>query len=94
MLADADGVVAVAEYHERDGRRIFSHTEVDPARQGQGLASRLVRHALDQERADGRAIVPTCAFVRAWIGRHPDYDDLVDHDMLATYTRRSHGYPC
>ena len=91
MLVDADALVGLTEYYEHEGRRIFTHTEVDPAWEGQGLVSRLVRHALDQERAEGRRIVPMCPFVRAWIERHPDYDDLVDHDMLAAYIRRSHG---
>ena len=41
-------VVGFATYHEDGGRRVFPHTEVDDARQGQGLAGALVRAALQR----------------------------------------------
>jgi uncharacterized protein len=53
------------------------HTEVDPSQQGRGLGGRLVRGALDDARARGLRVVPTCPFVATWIERHPDYADLV-----------------
>jgi len=28
-------------------------------------------------RERGLAVVPRCAFIRGWIQRHPDYEDLV-----------------
>jgi hypothetical protein len=53
------------------------HTEVPEALSGQGVGSRLVRGALDLIRAEGLMVVPSCSFVAAWIGKHPDYADLV-----------------
>ncbi len=53
------------------------HTEVDPAEEGHGIGSQLVREALDQLRASGRGVMPLCAFVSAFIREHPDYQDLV-----------------
>jgi uncharacterized protein len=53
------------------------HTEVDPAFAGQGLGGRLVGGALDDIRASGRKLVPICPFVRAYLRRHPEYEDLV-----------------
>lgn len=78
-----DGEVAgFAEYVLRDGRYVFTHTEIDPAHEGEGLGSTLARGALDQVRAEGAPVVPLCPFIAAWIERHPDYDDLVDHEEL------------
>ena len=42
-----------------------------------GLASQLIRSALDEARAAGREVLPFCPFVRSFIQRHPAYVDLV-----------------
>lgn len=54
------------------------HTEVDDAYEGQGLASRLVRFALDDVRAAGKRVIPHCPYVARWLTRHEEYADLVD----------------
>ena len=54
----------------------FTHTEVLPAYEGQGVAGALVRAALDDVRASGRMVLAVCPYVDGWIRRHPDYDDL------------------
>jgi uncharacterized protein len=57
---------------------VFTHTEVSPAFEGQGIGSALIRWALDDVRKDGYAVVPTCPFVRSFIERNADeYADLV-----------------
>ena len=74
----AEGVVAgYVTYHDRAGNRALLHTEVDPAFEGRGLASRLSAAALDDIRARGMGVLPHCPFVRAFIEKHPDYLDLV-----------------
>lgn len=73
-----DGVRAgVAEYRRRADRVVFTHTEVDPSFEGKGVGSALAKAALDDVRARGLKAVPLCPFIRAWIDRHPDYEDLV-----------------
>jgi len=71
----ADGTLAgFADYRLEDGVIVFPHTIVDPAFEGQGVGSAIVRFALDSVRADGtRAVVATCSFVERWMQRHPDY---------------------
>lgn len=55
----------------------FTHTEIDPAFEGQGLGSKLVRFALDDVREHGdRKVLPLCPFVLGWMAKHPDYQDL------------------
>jgi predicted GNAT family acetyltransferase len=69
-----------SRYEMRDGAYAFLHTEVDPAFEGQGLGSRLVRAALEEMRRRGTAVLPYCPFVRSFIERHHDYLDLVPSD--------------
>jgi predicted GNAT family acetyltransferase len=64
-------------YKEANGRRDLVHTEVGAQFEGQGLAAQLVRGALDEARASGRKIVPSCSYVAKFVERHPDYQDLV-----------------
>jgi len=69
-----DGVLAgVAEYRDREDRRIFVHTVVEKAYGGRGLGNRLAKGALDDALARDLHVVPRCPFIRAWLERHPDY---------------------
>jgi len=57
--------------------RIFYHTVVSPAYKGQGLASVLVRFAVEDAIAAGHAVVPVCPYVAAWLPKHPEYAEHV-----------------
>lgn len=72
-LATEHGL-AVAVYREQGDRAIFTHTEVPSADEGKGIATRLVRAALDDTRRRGFKIVPACSFVVAFVRRHPEYN--------------------
>jgi len=74
---DADGVVSFMNYRLAGMVMSLDHTETPLAARGRGLASRLVQGALDQIRARGLKIAPRCPFVRAYVDRHPDYQDLL-----------------
>lgn len=56
---------------------IMPRTTVDPEYKTQGLATTLIRAALDDARARRLRVVPRCPFVRAFIDEHPDYRDLL-----------------
>lgn len=77
--ASVEGRVAARAVFMPAGELIvFTHTETDSAFEGQGVASQLVRWALDDVRARGLRVAPLCPFVKAYIGRHSDeYGDLV-----------------
>ncbi|UMG94840.1 GNAT family N-acetyltransferase [Nocardioides sp. TF02-7] len=67
-----------AEYVLTDELVVFTHTEVDPAFEGQGVGSALARFALDDVRAaGGRKVLPVCPFIKAWMRRHEDYYPLL-----------------
>jgi uncharacterized protein len=72
-----DEVVGELIYRARDDVVTLIHTEIAPQFEGHGLGEQLVAHALDDIRACGREIVPVCPFVGAYLGRHPEYEDLV-----------------
>ena len=78
--ARVDGDLAGAAYYDvADDLIVFIHTEVDDAFEGHGVGSALARAALDEVRADGRRkVVAMCPFFKAWIERHPDYQDLLE----------------
>ncbi|HEY3089085.1 MAG TPA: GNAT family N-acetyltransferase [Jatrophihabitantaceae bacterium] len=69
--------VGFAYYRAEPGMVVFTHTEVEPEAEGKGVASSLIRWALDDVRRRGLSAVPLCPFVRAFIARHPEYEDLV-----------------
>jgi predicted GNAT family acetyltransferase len=71
-----DGARAgVADYQDADGVRTFLHTKIDPAFEGRGLATELIRVALEQTRASGLEIVPVCPFVKAYLAREAVTDE-------------------
>lgn len=81
-----DGALAgVAAYSRRPGVVTFTHTEIDPAYEGQGLGSVLARSALEEVRGSGEQIVPLCPFIAAYIRRHPQYVDLVVPERRAAF---------
>ncbi len=68
-----DGEVAGhADFRDRDGTRIFHHTEVDEQYGGRGLGTALVRGAVEATRADGTLIVPVCPMVKAFLEKNSD----------------------
>ncbi|MGH8860436.1 MAG: GNAT family N-acetyltransferase [Jatrophihabitantaceae bacterium] len=76
--AFVDGVPAgFAAYRDQPGRRVFTHTKVDPDFEGHGVGGALARSALDDVRAKGLAVVPRCPFISGWIAHHREYADLI-----------------
>jgi predicted GNAT family acetyltransferase len=69
------GYTAVAD---RDNQRVFYHTEIDDEFGGCGLATILVREALEATRDDGKRVVPVCDMVGGVLKKHSEFDDIVD----------------
>jgi predicted GNAT family acetyltransferase len=72
-----EGHKALAAYRLEDGKVSFTHTEVPPELEGQGVGTRLVEGALEQVRAEGLKVVPLCSFVRHHVETHPEAQDLL-----------------
>jgi predicted GNAT family acetyltransferase len=73
-----DGHLAATYYKIADGVITFIHTEVPGELGGKGVGSRLIQGALDQVRAAGLKVIAQCQFVKAFIDKHPAYQDLLE----------------
>jgi hypothetical protein len=76
LLVD-DDVVAVADYYDRGDVVVMPHTEVAHQLRGRGFGAMVVQGALDDLRAKGKRVVPSCWYVREFIQAHRDYADLL-----------------
>lgn len=73
-----DGHTGYAAYDLEDPDRIvFTHTIVPPELEGRGVASAIVKYALEDVRARNLKVVPQCPYVASFIKRHPEYQDLL-----------------
>ena len=70
--------VGFAEFVDRDGQRVFTHTEVLDEFGGRGLATILIDEALQATRDAGLRIVAVCPMVAAYVKKHHEFDDVVD----------------
>ncbi|WP_330252474.1 N-acetyltransferase [Nocardia sp. NBC_00565] len=68
--------VGSADYRPRRVRD-FHHTMTFPEFRGHGVAAQVVAYALNDSRAEGFAIIPTCWYVEKYIVEHGEYADLV-----------------
>ncbi len=74
-----DQGAAILTYRYRGADLDLVHTEVPPALEGRGYASALATAALTAARREGKKVIPSCPYVRAYLARHPEYADLVAH---------------
>jgi len=74
---DADGHIAFSNYKRADGVLTILHTEVPKAHEGHGIGSALIRGVLDTARSQGLKVIAVCPFAKTYIGRHPEYADLL-----------------
>ncbi len=65
--------LALVEYIPAGTNIVFTHTEVPPSLEGQGVGSRLAKHVLDYAVENGLKVQPLCPFMAAYIRRHPEY---------------------
>ena len=76
-VLDVDGRTAFAAYRMEGDDIVFYHTVVPPELEGRGIGSALVKGALEDVRARGLKVVPLCPFVKGWIDRHSEAQDLL-----------------
>ncbi len=77
-LALVDGEPAgLVDFRARAGVVNLLHVEVDVAYRGRGIASAMVRYAMDDVRARSMSVIPTCPYAQRWLEKHPADADLV-----------------
>ncbi|GAA3456857.1 GNAT family N-acetyltransferase [Dactylosporangium matsuzakiense] len=68
-----DGELAGGAYYTAtDDEIVFTHTEVEPQFEGQGVGSKLANGALTLANDAGKRIVPQCPFIAAYLKKHPE----------------------
>lgn len=73
---DVEGALAFANYRRTPDTVIITHTETPRSLRGRGIASELVRGALELIRADGLKVIAGCGFVVDYLQKHPEFADL------------------
>ena len=58
------------QYEDADGRRVLLHTFLEPAFRGNGIATAVIAHALDDVRARGLTITVVCSAVTSFSDFH------------------------
>jgi predicted GNAT family acetyltransferase len=74
---EVDGHLAVAMYSLAPGVITFVHTEVPAALGGRGIGTTLARGALEDVRRQGLKVVVRCSFIRSFMTKHPEFNDLL-----------------
>jgi predicted GNAT family acetyltransferase len=72
---------AILSYELEDDQITYTHTIVPMELRGQGIAEKLVEVALADARTSKYTIVPQCSYVKKFIDRHSDYQDLLASDQ-------------
>ncbi|MGE0255753.1 MAG: GNAT family N-acetyltransferase [Alphaproteobacteria bacterium] len=77
-VARLDGAEAEMTYSRAGAATIIiDHTGVPDALRGRGVGDALVLRAVEDARAEGRAIIPLCPFAKSRFARHPEWADVL-----------------
>ena len=74
---DVDGHIAFVTYRKSGGEITLVHTEVPPELGGRGIGSKLGRATLDAVRAQSRRLRVECDFIRNFMTKNTQYNDLL-----------------
>jgi len=74
---DKEKLVGVAEIEDTHGCWVITHTEVDPAYGGQGIARRLIEEIVVEARRAGKKIVPLCSYADKMMTGKEEYRDVL-----------------
>jgi predicted GNAT family acetyltransferase len=74
---EQDGQVATLDYTMSQNILGLLHTEIPKTLRGTGVASTLVKSALEWAREHNFKVDITCPFVTEYVRTHPEYSDLI-----------------
>ena len=73
-----DGHRAFIDYQQRGNKYFLIHTEVPVDLEGHGVATALVEKTFKYIEEQNGKIVPYCAYIKAYLKRHPEWERLVE----------------
>ncbi|MCS7104546.1 MAG: N-acetyltransferase [Thermofilaceae archaeon] len=82
LIRLAPGVYAFLGYELRENKMYITTTYTPPEHRGQGLATRLVEHAVAWAKEQGYKVVPVCSFAVNFFKKNRELISLVDEDAL------------
>src|SRR5450432_230477 len=77
---EVEGSIAFIEFKLSHGKLFLIHTEVPPELGGKGAGSAIVQKALQYAKNNNYKIVPICSFVRSYLKKHKEWNDIVAPD--------------
>ncbi len=78
FVAEIEGQEARLVYHPvAEGTLDYASTFVPETLRERGIASALVRRALEYAHSQHYRVIPSCWFVKQFVERHPEYRDLI-----------------
>jgi predicted GNAT family acetyltransferase len=80
-LVEDGPLAALISYERSPTWMALLHTEVQEGFEGLGIGTQLVARVIDDARERGLAVVPRCPFVRRWLERHPEQQDVLSHPL-------------
>lgn len=67
-----EGHTAYLSYDKVDDTTLdYNHTIVPSELGGRGIGTQLVKYALDDAKAQGLKVIPSCSFVAHYLTKHP-----------------------
>lgn len=82
-------IVAEITFPAKDGVATIDHTFVDESLRGKGIASNLVKAAVEKILADGNKIAATCSYAVKWLENHSEFSSLDEHTQRLTDEKNS-----
>lgn len=80
-IADGEEVAEVTFPERETGTYVINHTYVDDRLRGQGIASELVRRAVEEIERRGGRVEATCSYALLWLARNRGCD--ISHTPLS-----------
>jgi len=68
---------AFLNYHISGNVITLIHVFTPPEFRGKGIAAQVAKYALDYARNNNLKVIPQCPYVRDYVERHEEYQDLV-----------------
>ncbi len=76
--AIVDGQEAILSYRKEDESTLnFLSIYVPESLRGGGIAAKIVKHGLEYAKENNFRVLPTCWYVKKYIERHEEYQNMV-----------------
>lgn len=71
-------VIAEVDFPDVSQNKVnINHTYVDRSLRGQGVADKLLTHAVEEIRKNNKKAVATCSYAVEWFEKHTEHEDIL-----------------